>query len=114
MNRHCYRFQSPFRWALSRLGRFYYSRAYLSFKTRAAMCRFATLFDGHIFQNKEGVQHRGVVEIAPSQKRLPKQVRQDRHENTIEEGLFELSLPHRCFNESQLSAPMRSQFYSMF
>eukprot|EP01147_Barroeca_monosierra_P010140 gene10140-2305_t len=59
-----------------------FARAYMKFKTRESMVSFAAMYDGHIFRNKQGVEHQAVVELAPYQRNLKE--KQDPRRNTYE------------------------------
>ncbi|KAJ7949709.1 Regulator of nonsense transcripts UPF3 [Quillaja saponaria] len=60
-----------------------YSRAYIGFKHPEDVFQFAEFFDGHVFVNEKGAQHRAIVEYAPSQ-RVPKQyTKRDGRDGTI-------------------------------
>ncbi|KAJ1400086.1 UPF3 domain [Sesbania bispinosa] len=60
-----------------------YSRAYLDFKSPDDVLEFAEFFDGHVFVNEKGTQHKALVEYAPSQ-RVPKPgTKKDGREGTI-------------------------------
>ncbi|XP_061369123.1 regulator of nonsense transcripts UPF3 [Gastrolobium bilobum] len=60
-----------------------YSRAYIDFKSPDDVFEFAEFFDGHVFVNERGAQHKAIVEYAPSQ-RVPKpSTKKDGREGTI-------------------------------
>ncbi|KAI4332336.1 hypothetical protein L6164_017256 [Bauhinia variegata] len=60
-----------------------YSRAYIDFKCPEDVFEFAEFFDGHIFVNEKGTQHKAIVEYAPFQ-RVPKpSTKKDGREGTI-------------------------------
>ncbi|RDY14462.1 Regulator of nonsense transcripts UPF3 [Mucuna pruriens] len=60
-----------------------HSRAYIDFKCPHDVIEFAEFFDGHVFVNERGVQHKAIVEYAPSQ-RVPKpSTKKDGREGTI-------------------------------
>ncbi|KAG5021190.1 hypothetical protein JHK87_017045 [Glycine soja] len=60
-----------------------HSRAYIDFKCPDDVFEFAEFFDGHVFVNERGAQHKVIVEYAPSQ-RVPKpSAKKDGREGTI-------------------------------
>ncbi|KAI9081355.1 hypothetical protein K1719_036696 [Acacia pycnantha] len=60
-----------------------YSRAYINFNFAEDVFEFAKFFDGHVFVNEKGAQHKAIVEYSPSQ-RVPKSsARKDGREGTI-------------------------------
>ncbi|KAK7322382.1 hypothetical protein VNO77_25761 [Canavalia gladiata] len=60
-----------------------HSRAYIEFKGPQDVLEFAEFFDGHVFVNERGAQHKAIVEYAPSQ-RVPKLgAKKDGREGTI-------------------------------
>ncbi|KAI4324198.1 hypothetical protein L6164_023753 [Bauhinia variegata] len=60
-----------------------YSRAYIDFKCPEDVFEFAEFFDGHVFVNEKGAQHKAMVEYAPFQ-RVPKaSTKKDGREGTI-------------------------------
>ncbi|KAK4256254.1 hypothetical protein QN277_009141 [Acacia crassicarpa] len=60
-----------------------YSRAYINFNCAEDVFEFAEFFDGHVFVNEKGAQHKAIVEYSPSQ-RVPKSsTRKDGREGTI-------------------------------
>ncbi|XP_004499563.1 regulator of nonsense transcripts UPF3 [Cicer arietinum] len=60
-----------------------YSRAYINFNSPDDVFDFADFFNGHVFVNEKGVQHKAIVEYAPSQ-RVPKpSTKKDGREGTI-------------------------------
>ncbi|XP_047177606.1 regulator of nonsense transcripts UPF3-like [Vigna umbellata] len=60
-----------------------HSRAYIDFNSPHDVFQFAEFFDGHVFVNERGAQHKAIVEYAPSQ-RVPKPTtKKDGREGTI-------------------------------
>ncbi|KAK7401494.1 hypothetical protein VNO78_13024 [Psophocarpus tetragonolobus] len=60
-----------------------HSRAYIDFNSSDDVFDFAQFFDGHVFVNERGAQHKAIVEYAPSQ-RVPKPgAKRDGREGTI-------------------------------
>ncbi|WVY99810.1 hypothetical protein V8G54_025880 [Vigna mungo] len=60
-----------------------HSRAYIDFNSPHDVFDFAEFFDGHVFVNERGAQHKAIVEYAPSQ-RVPKPTtKKDGREGTI-------------------------------
>ncbi|XP_054812016.1 regulator of nonsense transcripts UPF3 [Prosopis cineraria] len=60
-----------------------YSRAYINFNSAEDVFEFAEFFDGHVFVNEKGAQHKAIVEYSPSQ-RVPKSsTKKDGREGTI-------------------------------
>lgn len=51
--------------AMHRMKTNQFARAYVKFKTSDGALRFARAFDGHLFKNADGDEHRAVVEMAP-------------------------------------------------
>ncbi|XP_024635574.1 regulator of nonsense transcripts UPF3 isoform X1 [Medicago truncatula] len=82
------RFSSRYHWFVFRSGNTSYrnqkyARAYLDFNSPDDVFEFAEFFNGHVFVNEKGVQHKAVVEYAPSQ-RVPKlSTKKDGREGTI-------------------------------
>ncbi|XP_027345446.1 regulator of nonsense transcripts UPF3-like [Abrus precatorius] len=82
------RFSSRYNWFSFRPGnnshkRQRHSRAYIDFKCPQDVFEFAEFFDGHVFVNERGAQHKAIVEYAPSQ-RVPKpSAKKDGREGTI-------------------------------
>ncbi|TKY49946.1 Regulator of nonsense transcripts UPF3 [Spatholobus suberectus] len=60
-----------------------HSRAYIDFKRPNDVFEFAEFFDGHVFVNERGAQHKAVVEYAPSQRVLKSSAKKDGREGTI-------------------------------
>ncbi|PON34721.1 Nucleotide-binding alpha-beta plait domain containing protein [Parasponia andersonii] len=81
------RFSGRYNWFSFRPGKISlknqrYSRAYIEFNRAEDVIEFAEFFDGHVFVNEKGLQHKAIVEYAPSQ-RVPKPSRRDGREGTI-------------------------------
>ncbi|KAI5440351.1 regulator of nonsense transcripts UPF3 isoform X1 [Lathyrus oleraceus] len=82
------RFASRYRWFVFRPGNTShrnqrYSRAYIDFNSPDDVFDFAEFFNGHVFVNEKGVQHKAVVEYAPSL-RVPKlSTKKDGRDGTI-------------------------------
>ncbi|XP_028805751.1 regulator of nonsense transcripts UPF3 isoform X2 [Neltuma alba] len=82
------RFAGRFNWFSFRPGKNSYkhqkySRAYINFNCAEDVFEFAEFFDGHVFVNEKGAQHKAIVEYAPFQ-RVPKlSTKKDGREGTI-------------------------------
>ncbi|KAL4375772.1 hypothetical protein HN51_009776 [Arachis hypogaea] len=59
------------------------SRAYIDFKSPDDVFEFAEFFDGHVFVNERGAQHKAIVEYAPSQRVPRPTTKKDGREGTI-------------------------------
>ncbi|KAL4285577.1 hypothetical protein HN51_053085 [Arachis hypogaea] len=60
-----------------------HSRAYIDFKSPDDVFEFAEFFDGHVFVNERGAQHKAIVEYAPSQRVPRPTTKKDGREGTI-------------------------------
>ncbi|GAU22234.1 hypothetical protein TSUD_227700 [Trifolium subterraneum] len=60
-----------------------YARAYIDFNSPDDVFDFAEFFNGHVFVNQKGVQHKAVVEYAPSQRVPKKTTKKDGRQGTI-------------------------------
>ncbi|CAJ1958467.1 unnamed protein product [Sphenostylis stenocarpa] len=60
-----------------------HSRAYIDFNCPHDVFEFAEFFDGHVFVNERGAQHRAIVEYAPSQRAPKPSTKKDGREGTI-------------------------------
>ncbi|MED6132737.1 hypothetical protein PIB30_021561 [Stylosanthes scabra] len=60
-----------------------HSRAYIDFKCTDDVFEFAEFFDGHVFVNERGAQHKAIVEYAPSQRVPRPSTKKDGREGTI-------------------------------
>ncbi|KAI9320117.1 Smg-4/UPF3 family-domain-containing protein [Dichotomocladium elegans] len=80
-----YRFYVPGKLTQSKGKENIFSRAYFHMKSVEAVVAFHQGFDGHIFIDNKGTEHRAVVEFAPFQK-LPKEAKNpDARQGTIDE-----------------------------
>ncbi|WJX36387.1 hypothetical protein P8452_24270 [Trifolium repens] len=82
------RFASRYNWLSFRPGNTShknqrYARAYIDFNSPDDVFDFAEFFNGHVFVNQKGVQHKAVVEYAPSQRVPKKTTKKDGREGTI-------------------------------
>ncbi|KAF7836456.1 regulator of nonsense transcripts UPF3-like isoform X1 [Senna tora] len=60
-----------------------YSRAYIDFNSPEDVYEFAEFFDGHVFVNEKGAQHKAIVEYAPFQQAPKSSTKKDGREGTI-------------------------------
>ncbi|WJX30381.1 hypothetical protein P8452_18927 [Trifolium repens] len=82
------RFASRYNWLSFRPGNTShknqrYARAYIDFNSPDDVFDFAEFFNGHVFVNQKGVQHKAVVEYAPSQRVPKKTTKKDGRQGTI-------------------------------